>query len=210
MTISEPQHRPHWFLLSNISVSQAPDELGPQLVSVSLDSGGVLAAAGDYRDTVPLYADLNYTVRFVVQLDASHKAGAKGAIGTQSKTKHALRKGKLQRQGSLLLQGMDIDEDSDKTVGEQLREALSKAAVRVIDLFREWDLNGDGKIDRKEWSQAIPLIGVRTTSEHIDRCADSHPAAPLAARTRCPTRTTPLRPVADPLCVRLTRTQSVR
>ena len=95
-------------------------------------------------------------------------------------------------------------------VMEDLWKTLAKNANRLIDLFRKWDLNGDGKIDRKEWSQAIPLIGVRTTSEHIDRCADSHPAAPLATRARCPTRTMPLRPVADPLCVRLTRTQSVR
>ena len=32
----------------------------------------------------------------------------------------------------------DIDEAFGKTMAEQLREALSKAAVRVVDLFREW------------------------------------------------------------------------
>ena len=32
----------------------------------------------------------------------------------------------------------------------QLREALSKNMVRVVDLFREWDTNGDGTINKAE------------------------------------------------------------
>ena len=75
-----------------------------------------------------------------VQLDAKLQAGGAGEIETKRDNKFALRKTKLERTNSVLLQGFDIDEDSDKTVGEQLREALSKAAVRVIDLFREWGL----------------------------------------------------------------------
>ena len=39
---------------------------------------------------------------------------------------------------SLTGTGFVIDESSDKTVAEQLREALSKAAVRVGDLFRDY------------------------------------------------------------------------
>jgi hypothetical protein len=53
-----------------------------------------------------------------------------------------LRTGKLQKENSMLLQGFDVDEDSEKTVAEQLRDALAKASVRVIDLFREWGLPG--------------------------------------------------------------------
>ena len=37
-------------------------------------------------------------------------------------------------------QGVDLDEDRD--VVEQLTEILSKKAVKVMDLFREWDLDG--------------------------------------------------------------------
>ena len=39
-----------------------------------------------------------------------------------------------------LLEGVDLDEDRD--VVEQLTEILSKKAVKVMDLFREWDLDG--------------------------------------------------------------------
>ena len=56
--------------------------------------------------------------------------------------RNKLRTGKLQKENSMLLQGFDVDEDSEKTVAEQLRDALAKASVRVIDLFREWGLSG--------------------------------------------------------------------
>ena len=61
-----------------------------------------------------------------------------------STTKIAVRKG-ISKRGSALA-GIDIDEDSGKSVAEQLRAILSKNAVRVIDLFREWDEDGDGKL----------------------------------------------------------------
>ena len=34
-------------------------------------------------------------------------------------------------------------------VAEQLRDALSANAVRVIDLFREWDEDGSGSVCKK-------------------------------------------------------------
>ena len=39
-----------------------------QVVSASLETGGLAMAAGDYRDTVPLYPSLNFTLRFVASL----------------------------------------------------------------------------------------------------------------------------------------------
>lgn len=62
------------------------------------------------------------------------------------------RKGSLKKAGHAvsttvprrkkLLEGVDLDEDRD--VGEQLTEILSKKAVKVMDLFREWDTDGAG------------------------------------------------------------------
>ena len=52
-------------------------------------------------------------------------------------------------QGSLL-GDFDIDEDSGVPIGEQLRLALVAKAGRVIDLFREWDADGDGEWDTLE------------------------------------------------------------
>ena len=51
----------------------------------------------------------------------------------------------LTRRGSALVTSIDLEEGSSRSVVEQLRAILSKQAVRVIDLFREWDEDGDGK-----------------------------------------------------------------
>ena len=40
-----------------------------------------------------------------------------------------------------------------------LREALSRSATRVIDLFRLWDEDGSGTIERKEFRRAIRALG---------------------------------------------------
>ena len=38
---------------------------------------------------------------------------------------------------------------------------LTTNAVRVIDLFREWDEDGDGIVSKKEFRRAMPLLGLQ-------------------------------------------------
>ena len=45
-------------------------------------------------------------------------------------------------------------------MGEQLKQALLKNAGRVMDLFREWDEDGDGQITRKEFRAAMLRMGL--------------------------------------------------
>ena len=52
------------------------------------------------------------------------------------------------------LAGKDIPPD------EALRQALNENAVRVIDLFRDWDVNNDGMVSRKEFVQGVSLLGL--------------------------------------------------
>ena len=42
----------------------------------------------------------------------------------------------------------------------ELREALARDAVRVIDLFREWDDDGSGEISKREFREAMPRLGL--------------------------------------------------
>ena len=56
-----------------------------------------------------------------VALDASLQPGAAGEIVMESTNKTALRKGKIDKSNSTLMQGFDIDESSDKPVAEQVR-----------------------------------------------------------------------------------------
>ena len=46
------------------------------------------------------------------------------------------------------------------SVADQLRDALVNNAVRVIDLFREWDEDGDGTVSKKEFRKAIIHLGL--------------------------------------------------
>ena len=77
----------------------------------------------------------------------------------------------LGRTGSVLLRNLDIDETSDLSYQDQVRDALSKNAVRVIDLFREWDEDGNGTVSKKEFRKAMPLHRPRWHKWPTERAA---------------------------------------
>ena len=58
-------------------------------------------------------------------------------------------------------------------VQEQLRDALSKNAVRVIDLFRDWDENGDGRVSKKEFRKAVATFLKGASKADVDKLFDS-------------------------------------
>ena len=43
--------------------------------------------------------------------------------------------------------------------------------VRVIDLFREWDEDGDGTVSKKEFRKAMPLLGFDAPRAQADPAA---------------------------------------
>ena len=63
-------------------------------------------------------------------------------------------------------------QDARKTVVEQLRDALVANSMRVIDLFREWDDDGNGEITKEEFRKAIPRLGLVGHSDSIDTLFD--------------------------------------
>ena len=40
-----------------------------------------------------------------------------------------------------------------------LKKALRENATRIIDLFKEWDEDGDGNVSKKEFLKALPQLG---------------------------------------------------
>ena len=40
--------------------------------------------------------------------------------------------------------------------------------AQVLDLFREWDTDGDGEVSRKEFHKAMPLLGLEVPKKDID------------------------------------------
>ena len=59
-----------------------------------------------------------------------------------------------------------------KSVQAQLADALSKHSVKLIDLFREWDDDGNGAIDKKEMRQAVAALGYEAPMADIDALFD--------------------------------------
>ena len=79
--------------------------------------------------------------------------------GLTAKGRHALRRGVMSgRRGAALSPSVKLDPNSDTPVQEQLRDALVANAVRVIDLFRDWDEDGDGVVSFDEFSKVMPLL----------------------------------------------------
>ena len=83
-------------------------------------------------------AALEASIRKASQRSAALKKQRKTHLSKEERQggAYALRDGPMGK--SSQLQGLDIDEESDVPVAQQLRNALSKNAMRVIDLFREW------------------------------------------------------------------------
>ena len=108
-----------------------------------------------------------------VTIDTSLQAGGAGAIETKRDSKIALRKGGVDKAGSTLLQGFGIDEASELSVAEQLCDALCKAAVHVVDLFREWDDDNSGTVSREEFRCGMAQMGLEAAAEEVDKVFDA-------------------------------------
>ena len=81
---------------------------------------------------------------------------------------HDLRRVAGGRKGGALSTAMKLDMTSGVPLNEQLRVLLTRSLVRVIDLFRDWDEDGNGSVDRDEFYRALTALGVSTTKETSD------------------------------------------
>jgi len=79
--------------------------------------------------------------------------------GTMAHNRHALRKVAAKRQGTALSASERLDFAEGSDIGQQLKTILDVHMVRVIDLFREWDENGDGLVDKTEFVRAMLSLG---------------------------------------------------
>ena len=59
-----------------------------------------------------------------------------------------------------------LDSSSEKPIVEQLRDALSANFARVIELFKDWDDDGNGTVNKKEFTRVLPMLGLK-----LDRSA---------------------------------------
>jgi Ca2+-binding EF-hand superfamily protein len=78
------------------------------------------------------------------------------------------------KKGSSTLGKIDLDEGPDAPpIQLQIAAALRRNAGKVLDLFREWDANGDGEVSKKEFRKAMPAIGLDVSVQEVDALFDS-------------------------------------
>ena len=114
--------------------------------------------------------ELNRILRKQAELPTHLRAGAV-AVDTSTKNKRTLRKGASGQAN--VLRGLDIDEESDKSFVEQIKESLAAHETRVIDLFRQWDEDRSGSVSKREFRRALPILGCKVPAKVADAVFDS-------------------------------------
>ena len=79
----------------------------------------------------------------------------------------AVRTAKLSKEDANLLGGLDLDESRMDTIPDQIRNALRKSLVRVIDLFRQFDDDESGCVNAFEFNKAIQELGCFAPPEAV-------------------------------------------
>ena len=84
----------------------------------------------------------------------------------------ALRKERVQSNNANVLQGLDLDEDAMETIPQQIQAALQLNRARVIDVFRQFDDDGDTAVSRKEFRKALRELGLEVSKAAMDAVFD--------------------------------------
>ena len=50
----------------------------------------------------------------------------------------------------------------------QLREILKTNSVKLVDLFTEWDEDGNGGLDKKEFRKGVAALGYEAPQKDVD------------------------------------------
>lgn len=116
-------------------------------------------AAMDEDDTGVLdLDDLFKKLRPLVKQGFEHAVGWRPSFG----------KGQMLGTNKLQVPGNVHASDAAELAIGQLKDLLRNNKVRVLDLFRSWDDDRDGKISSSDFRKAIAMLGYRATPAAID------------------------------------------
>ena len=54
-----------------------------------------------------------------------------------------------------------LEVSDEVSVQEQLHKIIMEHSVKLIDLFREWDDDGDGNVSKLEFRRSLPMLGLK-------------------------------------------------
>ena len=102
-------------------------------------------------------------------------ASSAGEAGKPGKAKRGgARGGPIACEASM---PFDIDEDAarsgERPVAVQIRDYLATNATRCIDLFKQWDEDKSGTVDKREFHKAVRALGFEVEKEDTDAVFDS-------------------------------------
>jgi len=153
--------------MSSLGIEATKEELDAVLVSFDLIQ----------PDGTISYKELDKELR---KLPAVPSSGPERDLALKAHQQHKLRRGPSSRPGSTLAAtGMKLGggggsgEQKAKSIQDQLRDGLAANLTRVIDLFRDWDADFSGTIDKKEFRKAIAILGYEAPRADIDELFDS-------------------------------------
>jgi len=123
------------------------------------------------------YKELNERLRAGVGADLTKRKLKRAPVkGDRSRTAKLNAKNNdanyVTAAAAVLPETVKLDAKSGKSVTEQLREILKKHSVKLIDLFREWDDDGNGGLDKTEFRKGIYTLGYEVKKKDIDAIFD--------------------------------------
>ncbi|MDC0525843.1 EF-hand domain-containing protein [bacterium] len=115
------------------------------------------------------YLELHRSLRKQSELP---DAGSQRNIAITAHQKREYRRGGV-LEDKLSLDAESLSGTSASELTGQLRDLLVRHRARVMDLFRTWDEDGSGIIDRKEFRLALRGLGVRVPNAAADALFDT-------------------------------------
>ena len=143
--------------------------------SFDTDASGQISHKELYRQ-LRAGADVDLSSERVVdKFGAAHQlhlaAGSAGEIALEAKNQIAIRHDARRKRYSALPAAVDLveAEDGGAPVVEQLRAVLAENAVRVIDLFRDWDVDQSGTVSVLEFCRSVAALGYTAPLDDVRR-----------------------------------------
>lgn len=125
----------------------------------------------DHNGTLS-YVELNRMLR---KFDPLPENASAREIAISAHMHHPLRRANeaLDDKMNLSDEGQALeDADSPEKLLKQLRDLLLRNLARVMDLFRAWDVDKSGTIEKKEFGVALRSLGIKTPRAVIDELFD--------------------------------------
>jgi len=123
------------------------------------------------------YKELNTMLRKGVGAEAAKNRLKRGTMADRGRgaalTAKNLNQNYVGSRVAALPDMVKFDLTSEASVQEQLAYALAEHSVKLIDLFRDWDDDGNGAIDKKEFRKAVAALGYDVPNADIDKCFES-------------------------------------